>query len=124
MSFQQWIAAIPTKLTAGQAQNRAVLAYRRILQKPSSIAFKTSSGTTLDPQIVRIESDNRANPVQGVSGVAPKRQVIIFGIRNHPSIPDTDIKEGYTFNLEKDRYTVRDVIYTLGEVQAVTEATR
>lgn len=74
-------------------------------------------------QTVRIESDNRSSVVSGPSGTAPVRQLIIYGIVGHPTIPNTVMKEGYTFKYGKDTYRCKDVIETQGEIQGIWEAT-
>lgn len=113
------LAATPT----ATEEQRAAAAYRRILDKPSSVAFKTPAGTTLPAQTVRIESDSAASAATSEAGMAPTRKVVIFGVRNHATQSDTDIKEGYRFISGNDEYRVTDIINTLGEVQALAEAT-
>jgi hypothetical protein len=107
------------------AAQRAVRAWRRINDKPSTVAFKPKTGATLAAQTVRIESDNRATEAESAAGKVPVRKLIIFGVRNHPdvTVADTDMKEGYRFVSGTDEYTVIDTIETLGEVQGIAEAT-
>lgn len=100
---------------------RAALAYRRIQDKPTSVAFRTPAGATLAAQMVRIESDTSASMAESAAGAAAKRKVIVFGIRNHATLPNTQVGEGYRFIWAEDQYTVVDVILTLGEVQAICE---
>jgi hypothetical protein len=57
------------------------------------------------------------------SGAAPTRRVVVFGIRGHESLADTDLQEGYRFVYLGDEYRVNDLILTHGEVQALCEAT-
>jgi hypothetical protein len=102
---------------------RAILAWGRISAKPYQITFKTPSGR-IAAQTVRLESDSRISIAESAAGLAPVRKVTIFGIKDHPDLPDTDIKEGYTFFYQEDTYFVRDVIHTLGEVQGISEARR
>lgn len=103
-------------------RERAALAWRRIQHKPTSVSFRTPAGVTLAAQQVRIESDTSATMAESVAGAGAKRKVIVFGIRNHDTLPDTQVGEGYRFVWAQDMYTVVDVIVTLGEVQAVSEA--
>jgi len=49
--------------------------------------------------------------------------VIVFGVRNHATVSNTDIKEGYRFVYLDDMYTCVDTIITLGEIQGIFEAT-
>lgn len=95
-----------------------------IQDNPQSIVFRTAAGVDLAAQTVRIDSDNSATDAESAAGSAPKRKVIITGIKGHPTITDTNIKEGYRFNLDNDQYRVVDILAgTIGEVQAVAEAT-
>ena len=117
---------IPTSpLYAKRIAQRAQDAVRRISEKPRSVVFRTAAPqlVTLPAQTVRIEPSSNVGEITSSSGASPIREVIIFGVRGHSSVPDTNIDEGYTFNIEGDRYTVRDVIVTLGEVQAVARVT-
>ena len=115
---------IPTSpLYAKRIAQRANDAVRRIGEKPTSIVLRTAGLVSLPAQTVRIEPSSNVGEMTSTSGASPIREVIIFGVRGHSSVPDTVIDEGYTFNLEGDRYTVRDVIVTLGEVQAVARVT-
>lgn len=131
---------------------RAILTWRRILDKPSSVVFRTPAGTFLAAQTVRLETDSVASPAESAAGLAPRRRLVIFGVKNYPSsgvsddplsgqpiglllvltytgavvttVVDTDIEEGYRFILTNDEYRVVDVLPNLiGEIQAVAEAT-
>lgn len=112
------LSALPT----ATEEERAALAYARILDKPSSVAFKTPAGTVLTAQTVRLESDNSASLAESEAGRAPRRKLIIFGVRNHATVTDTDMAEGYRFVSGNDEYKVVDIIETLGEVQGIAEA--
>ncbi len=101
---------------------RAALAWRRIQHKPTPVAFRTPAGVTLAAQIVRIESDTSATMAESAAGAGAKRKVIVFGIKGHPTLPETQVGEGYRFVWAGDQYTVVDIILTLGEVQAIAEA--
>ena len=104
-------------------EHRAALAWRRIQDKPSSIAFKKPDGTTLSAQTVRIESDTSVSEAESASGTGPRRKVIVFGVQNHATVSDTDVAEGYRFILNNDEYRIVGLIRTLGEIQAFAEAT-
>lgn len=119
VNFSNWLGA-------GQAisvTERAALAWRRIQDKPTTVVFRTAAGATLGAQTVRVESDSNASPAESAAGMAPRRKAVIFGIRGHATLPDTDIAEGYRFILGADEYRVMDLILTLGEVQGLAEAT-
>lgn len=121
MNFNAWL----TETEAIDEEPRAVRAWNHINDKPTSVAFRKPDGTTLDAQTVRLESDNSASESEAVSGAAPVRKLVIFGVANHPDsgVADTDIGEGYRFVHQNDAYRVVDVIETLGEVQGIAEAT-
>lgn len=118
VSFAAWLG----QGDAISAAERAALAWRRIQAKPSSVAFKSPAGATLTAQTVRIESDSSASPAESAAGLAPRRKVVLFGIRQHATLADTDMKEGYRFVLGSDEYRIMDVIDTIGERQAICEA--
>lgn len=104
-------------------QQRAALAYRRILDKPSSVAFKTPAGTTLSAQTVRIEPDSSAGTATSEAGGAQVRKTVVFGVRGHATQADTDIKDGYRFTLGNDEYRCQGVLLTHGEIQGLFERT-
>lgn len=127
-SLSDWIGG--TQKTAAQRaareQRRAAHANRRINDKwevTTTVAFKNAAGTILAAQEVRIESDNSATPSESAAGVAPRRKVIVYGVRDHESLVDTDIREGYRFVYANDEYRCVDVILQLGEIQGIFEAT-
>lgn len=125
-SMSAWLGASadlvnPTP-TDAEAE-RAAQAWRRIQDKPSSVTFKKPDGTTLSAQTVRLESDNSASLSESEAGATPRRKLIIFGVRGHDTVTDTDIAEGYRFVSGSDLYRVTDIILTLGEAQGVAEAT-
>jgi hypothetical protein len=104
-------------------QQRASEALRRIGIKPTAVVFRTPNGTRLAAQNIRLESDNSATPGESTAGSAPVRKLIAYGIKNHATEPDTNMKEGYVFVFEGDEYKCVDVIVTLGEIQGIWEAT-
>lgn len=116
-----WLGSGGGTPAATEAQ-RAGLAYRRIQDKPTSVAFRTPSGTTLDAQSVRVENDSSASPTMSAAGKSAARRVVVFGIRNHDLLSDTDIEVGYRFILNSEEFRVEDIILTLGEVQALCQA--
>lgn len=128
--FAAWLS---DSVDAIDAPTRAARAWARIQRKPLPVVFTRprrvlGDGTVipetqLPAQVVRVESDDRASVVEGVAGVAPRRHVVVFGVRGHPTQPDTDMQEGYTFSAEGDPYRVTDVIVQPGEVQGIAVAT-
>lgn len=125
-SIASWLGTAPDleALPTATVQQRAALAYRRILDKPTTVVLKTSAGVNRASQTVRIDSDNSASPAESAAGAAPKRKVVILGVKGHATLADTIIQEGDRFVHENDSYRVVDVIRSLiGEIQAVAEAT-
>lgn len=117
IDFGAWLAdtdAIPEA-------TRAALAWRRINDRPSSVTFKTPSGSVLDAQTVRVEHLSGASEPTSAAGAGAVRRCIVFGVRNHATVADTDIASGYRFIIAPDDYRVIDVIETPGEVQALAE---
>jgi hypothetical protein len=108
--------------TVISAADRASLAWARIQDKPTSVAFRPPTGAALAAQTVRVEVDNRQSMVASASGVAPRMQAVVFGVRGHPTVADTIIAEGYRFVLGNDEYRVDDIILTIGEVQGIASA--
>lgn len=104
------------------AEHRAVLAWRRILDKPTDITIKRTAGT-LAAQTVRLEYDESVMEPSSAAGQAAVRRLIVFGIKDHPSESDTNIRRGDRFVYESVEYQVTDTVRTLGEVQAHAERT-
>ena len=117
--FNSWLI----NLEAISEPNRAALAYSRILDKPTVVAFLKPSGATLANQTVRVEPDDKATDTMGPDGMTgPMRYCVIFGVVNHDTITDTDMQEGYRFILDNDEYRITDVIVTLGSIQGNAES--
>lgn len=110
---------------------RAERTWLRIQRDPVSVSFikprlvagdgTVTPATALAAQTVRIAPDNRATPVEGVAGAAPRRHAIVYGVRGHPdaAVVDTDMEEGYTFQLDGDNYRCMDVILVPGGKQGL-----
>jgi hypothetical protein len=56
-----------------------------------------------------------------MAGAAPTRKAIVYGIQHHPTLPATDMDEGYTFVWENDLYLCIDVLSVPGERQGIFE---
>lgn len=110
------------------AASRAQDAWRRIGRNPTTVTMtkprSTSGGVNtaaaaLPAQVVRVETDSRATATPGVAGVSPQRQAVVFGIRDHPTLPDTVMAEGFIFTQDGDSYRCIDVLLVPGEVQGI-----
>lgn len=120
--FTQWLSKA---LVVGVPERRAADTWSRIAENPTVVLFHSSlsgSGYVLDAQSVRIEPDSTVLDVgSSDEGSGYYRRVVIFGVRGHPTIPDTDIQRGYRFVYMGHEFYVCDVIYRRGEVQAYAE---
>lgn len=126
--FSAWLGDGTTTIDAA---GRAADALQRIQRWPSTVTFArpksvskigTTAATTLAPQVVRIEFDNRSTAIEGAAGVAPSLKLIVYGIQHHLTLPATDMQEGYTFVMDGDTYRCVDVLSLPGERQGVWEA--
>lgn len=105
-----------------QAATRAALAWRRIQDKKTDVAFRTPAGSTLAAQSVRVESDSGNSMSSSTAGNAGVRRIVIFGIKGHATLSDTVVAEGYRCVIAGDEYRVQSIVLTIGEVQAFAEA--
>lgn len=102
-------------------ETKAVFTWRAILQHPTQIVINRR-GTMLDEQTVRIEHNLRVREdikTLTTTGVAI---CVVFGVRDHPTVPDTDIRARDRFVADGVTYEVVTLIVHQGEVQAVSEA--
>lgn len=116
---------------AQQTAARAAVDWATIQDKSTSVVFTkpkivTKTGTTpaveLPAQTVRVEYVSRASLVEGVAGAAPQLHAVVFGVKGHPTVADSDIAEGYEFTHEGNRFRVTDVLPVQGGVQAIAVA--
>jgi hypothetical protein len=110
-------------LTTGSiplAADRAVDAWRRIQDKPSTVAV-WRAGAYHHDEVVRIEWGNGTNvtpSAQSPNTVAAITEVVLFGINGHATLTSTDIKEGDEIWLAGESFVVKDSLITTGELQA------
>jgi hypothetical protein len=103
--------------------DRAEDAWKRIQDKPTSITIVRGKTEELDPQTVRIEFDNTTNEITGSGGtIISVQRGKVFGVRDHATVADTDIKKGDRFGIDGTVYRVLSVIRQTGEIQAIFEA--
>jgi hypothetical protein len=97
-------------------------AWRCIQDVPADIVL-VRSGVALNSQTVRIEISNTHRQVEGESTVQSGRQeAVIFGVRGHPDVEDTDIRANDRFAHNGIQYRVIAIVTQPGEVQARCEA--
>jgi hypothetical protein len=102
-------------------RTRAIDIWRSIQGAPFVVTFKTPTGT-LAAQTIRIAYDDSATEPASAAGLGAVRPLLLFGVRDHPSQSDTNMKEGYRFVYLNREYTVLDVIVLPGEIRARGEA--
>lgn len=103
--------------------DRAADAWTRISEKPSSIVI-VRGNANLAAQTVRIEMNNTTNQVTGAGNtIVSVQRATIFGVRDHATVADTDIKKGDRFKWEEMIFRVLSVIPQTGEIQALCEVT-
>lgn len=108
-------------LSPMSAAYRAKRAWMRINDKPTSITIARGA-SDLPAQTVRVELDSIANDVNGDHAVPGVQKCVVFGIKDHATLPDTDIQTGDRFVVDDVEYVVISIINTIGEIQAVGEA--
>jgi hypothetical protein len=99
------------------AAERAVRSWARIQRKPATIVFDRD-GTPQTAQVVRVTFDNARLTRGGEVGINTERRVVIFGVKDHPTITATTVRVGDRFAILKTIYEVDDVIELPGSVQA------
>jgi hypothetical protein len=100
---------------------RAARAWLRINDKPSSITIVRDGVADLAAQTVRVEVNPIGETVSPALGSLGQGSVTVYGIRQHATLPDTDIRRGDRFLLGGRVYRITNVIDTLGERQATGE---
>lgn len=110
-----------TSLVRSSAPLRAQVQWARILDKPTEIVLIRQE-VAQPAQTVRIELENTITMETGSGGTAASRQATLFGIQDHPTLPDTDVQEWDVFVLDNQEYTVTSVNrQTHGQIQAYCE---
>ena len=96
-------------------------AWRLIQRNPASVAI-VRRGSVLAVQTVRVETSNAQVEREGSSGaLAVMRDAVVFGVRSHETIADTDIKRNDQFEYNNQEYRVMDVNKVVGGIQAHCE---
>ncbi len=124
-SFSNWLGTSDDSLLVEQSI-RAASAWQRINSNPAmkhSIEVSRDGFSTFEsPQTVRIEFLNSPKEMSITSGNGNARTIqidcVVFGIRNHATLADTDILKDDEFGIDGIRYRVLDVLLFAGEKQA------
>ncbi|KAB2861023.1 MAG: hypothetical protein K8L91_07940 [Anaerolineae bacterium] len=119
-SISGWLGN--TNIPIVDEETRAAAAWNRIQDRPTSITLYRNE-SALGAQTVRLEYSEATTSaqMQGVAGQPSERQLIVFGVRNHPTVAATNIQRGDMLQYETDTYVIVDVIRLPGEIQAYTE---
>ena len=102
------------------AANRAARTWGLILRDPTSVVIDRD-GANLPAQTVKLTRDDGAIKWVGgdsAVGKSAKRDMVIFGIKDHSVETDTDLKTGDRFAIGKTRYEISDVVEVPGGIQA------
>lgn len=103
------------------AQRYADRAWNLIQGNPASITINRR-GNLLSAQTVRVETSNAQVERKGESGaMAVLRDAVVFGVRNHETVTDTNIKRNDLFEYDGQDYRVMDVNQVVGGIQAHCE---
>ena len=113
-----WLSRYPSDIPVS---TKAELTWRRINQEPTVIRIRRK-GATLAPQTVRVEQNLRVREDLKTNSNLGVTITVVFGLRDHPTLPDTDIKPRDRFLYENSEFEVVTVIVHEGEVQAICEA--
>lgn len=100
---------------------RAVGAWNRIQRNAVSVVI-VRDGTALDAQMVRIEADSTARPIASDAGRTGAIRRVVYGVRGHPTVDDTDLLRGDRFAYGGVQYEIVQVIAVPGEVQGFAES--
>lgn len=122
--IDSWLTSNHIHLSTPSSNTRASAAWKRIMDKPSVITIRRE-GTDLGEQTVRIEYFDNANSGverQGDTRVMSRATATIFGVVDHSSVSDLDIKRGDRFILYDQEFEVIFIVQTIGEIQAHCEA--
>lgn len=114
-SFDKWIASTNVRDTSAAA--KATEAWNAILDDSTSVVI-TRNGSNLAAQTVRIEYQTWVTEDKGDMAEASRRSVWVFGVRDHPTVTDTNLQNGDKFVLNGNLYRVRDVLFLPGEIYA------
>jgi len=114
--FDDWY--LTSTIQPASAETRAVLAWRRIQDRATSLVLDRD-GVAQAAQTVRLDYDATYFPQEDATGISARRELVVFGVVDHPTVTDTDIRVGDRFAVAFDHYEVFNVVALPGEVQAL-----
>jgi len=100
---------------------RAERAWKRIQRSPSRVVF-VRNGVTQAVQTLRVELGNGGSSVGLPTGTIGVQGGVIYGIRDHKTLPDTNVKRLDRVVIEGKEYTVETIVKPPGEIQAFVVA--
>lgn len=104
---------------------RAAEAWQRIEEQTVTVTIRRGTAT-LAAQTVRVEPGDSAREDldlrRGLNVMPGVQRAVVFGVRQHPTVADTDIERGDRFVIGATEFEVIAVIAAPGEVQALCEA--
>jgi hypothetical protein len=119
VDYQAWLS-VQGDQSINQTR-RAQAAWRRIQRNPTEVTVRRNE-TDLAAQCVRIvgETSDRAEAMT-IPTSTTKRYANVFGVKDHPTVSDTDLQRGDIFLFDGARYRIVSVQYRPGEVHARAE---
>lgn len=101
------------------SKERAERAWQRIQERPANIVIVRGKSITLAEQSVRVEYMSAERGVRGEDdSESSMRDIYVFGIQNHDTLPDTDIQRGDRFTFNDQIWRVDSLAYYPGQIQA------
>lgn len=98
--------------------SRAEATWRMIQRNPSTITLNRGS-VNIEAQTMRLTwgtiGDDSRNEAGGQQNDG---RCVLFGVKNHPTVTDTNIQRGDRFAIGLVEYEVYEVLYLVGSVQA------
>ena len=113
----RWLGS--TRPDTGNTEVRGYDTARLIADRPSAIVISRDvNGVTiqLPPQTVRLEpvqNIREANEQRDPVVTSAKQYVVVVGYKDHPSIPDTDLKRADLFFYQQRMWEVVEFIQTV-----------
>lgn len=93
-----------------------------IIQRDGENIVLWRDGVEQTAQTMRVELDSIANEMPGDMGRVATQRLILFGVINHATEPDTDIQQHDRFyRSDNTEYKVIQVNTLPGQIQAIAE---
>jgi hypothetical protein len=118
INFNQWLAFNGSDLS--DVETKATRAWIHINEKPTTIVVLRDA-VFLAAQTVRIEylrGSGSTNARDTGTKTTFDADVVVFGVRDHPSETDTDLQEGDRFVVDNREIQIMAIVKTDGEIQA------